>query len=127
MPKITLIFAALLIVLGILGYVLTGSQHPTALIPTYFGIVFAILGLLVTFKPTTRKHAMHAAVTLALLGFLGTIPGLIGLIRWALGTEPPTPAATISKSIMAILCVIFVALCVRSFISARRNRIPQNP
>jgi uncharacterized membrane protein (UPF0136 family) len=70
MPKITLIFAALLIVLGILGYVLTGSQHPTALIPTYFGIVFAILGLLVTFKPTTRKHAMHAAVTLALLGFL---------------------------------------------------------
>jgi peptidoglycan/LPS O-acetylase OafA/YrhL len=126
MAKTTIIFAILLMLLGVLGFVLTGSQHPTALIPTYFGIVFAILGFLVMIKPTTKKHVMHAAAALALLGFLGTIPGLIGLIRWATGTPPAVPAAVISKSIMAILCVIFVLLCVRSFISARRNRIAQN-
>jgi fucose 4-O-acetylase-like acetyltransferase len=124
--KVTIAFGILLIILGIVGFVETGSQHPTALIPTYFGIVFGILGLLVTFKPTTKKHAMHAAATLALLGFLGTITGLIKSIQWLAGTAPARPAAVISQSIMAVMCVIFVLLCVRSFINARKNRIAQN-
>jgi hypothetical protein len=125
MPLITIIWGVMLIALGVCGYVFTGSQHPTALIPTYFGMVFIVLGV-VAANGIARKHVMHAAAALALLGFLGTIPGLIGLIRWAMGTPPPTPAAVISKSIMAILCVIFVSLCVRSFITARRNRLAQN-
>ncbi len=38
MAKVTLIFAVLLVLLGLAGYVGTGSQHPTALIPTWFGL-----------------------------------------------------------------------------------------
>jgi hypothetical protein len=125
MAKVTIVFANLLIILGIVGFVMTGSQHPTALIPTFFGVVFEALGVLTLVRPQIRKHTMHAAAALALIGFFGTIIGVIGLIKWAGGTEPAQPAAVISKSIMAVLCLIYVALCVRSFISARREREAQ--
>jgi peptidoglycan/LPS O-acetylase OafA/YrhL len=125
MAKFTIVFAILLIILGIVGFVMTGSQHPTALIPTFFGVVFEALGVLTLVRPQIRKHTMHAAAALALIGFFGTITGVIGLIKWAAGTEPAQPAAVISKSIMAVLCLIYVALCVRSFINARREREAQ--
>jgi hypothetical protein len=67
-------------------------------------------------------HAMHAAATLALVGFLAMIPGLVKLARWAGGTVPARPAAVVSQSIMAGLMLVFLVLCVRSFINARRAR-----
>ena len=39
------------------------------------------------------------------------------------GGEVQRPAAAVSQSIMAMLMGIFVGLCVRSFIEARRARI----
>ena len=38
MAKLTLVLALLLVVLGLAGYVGTGSTHPTALIPTWIGL-----------------------------------------------------------------------------------------
>jgi hypothetical protein len=72
---------------------------------------------------------MHAAAALALLGFLGTVPGIIKLVKWQFGTVPARPAAVVSQSIMALLTLLFVLLCVRSFINARRSRdqLPVNP
>jgi hypothetical protein len=66
---------------------------------------------------------MHIAVTIGLLGFLGTIPGIIGIIRMAIGQAIPRPDAAIVQTIMGVLCLIFVALCVRFFIAARRARL----
>ena len=43
MAKVTLVFAVLLIALGLVGYLGTGSLHPTALIPTWFGLALGIL------------------------------------------------------------------------------------
>ena len=34
MAKLTIVFGVVLIVLGVWGFVATGSTHPTALIPT---------------------------------------------------------------------------------------------
>ena len=62
---------------------------------------------------------MHAAAALAVLGFLGTVPGLIKFFRMLGGAEVARPAAVRSQAIMAVLCVVFVILCVRSFIAAR--------
>jgi hypothetical protein len=44
--KVTLVFAGLLIALGLAGFFGTGSQHPTALIPTWFGVALAVFGFL---------------------------------------------------------------------------------
>lgn len=68
MAKITIGFGVALIVLGIIGFL--PHRAPTALIPTYIGAALAICGA-IALKPEMRKHAMHAAVILGLIGFLG--------------------------------------------------------
>jgi hypothetical protein len=46
MAKVTLIFAVLLIILGLGFYLGTGSKAPTALIPTWFGVALGVFGVL---------------------------------------------------------------------------------
>ena len=124
MAKVTLVFAVLFIALGIVGFVGTGSQHYTALIPAALGLLLGIFGLVaLSPDPGRRKLFMHINVTLGLLGFLGTLMGLVDYLRSLGGMALKNPPATESKAIMALLCVIYVALCVRSFIAARKARL----
>jgi fucose 4-O-acetylase-like acetyltransferase len=120
-PGITLVFGVLLIVLGLGAFVATGSTHKTALIPAYAGALFVILGLLAR-NAARRKHVMHAAAALALLGFLGTARGLFKAFRLLGGATVERPEAVIAQAIMGVLCVAFVLLCVNSFVQARKNR-----
>ena len=123
MAKITIAFGVLLIFVGIAGFVATGSSHPTSLIPAIAGLLFVLFGALAnTDNPKKRMLWMHIAVTIALLLFLGTIPADIDVIRMSRGVEFPHPIAVLEKSGMSLLCLLFVALCVRSFIAARRLR-----
>ena len=72
MAKVTLVFAVLLIALGLAGYLGTGSIHPTALIPTWFGLALGVFGFLaISPSESRRKLFMHINVTIGLLGFLG--------------------------------------------------------
>ena len=74
MAKTTLIFAFLLIALGVAGFVGTGSAHPTALIPAAVGLLLGVFGYLaISPNERRRKLFMHVNVTIGLLGFLGTI------------------------------------------------------
>lgn len=122
MPRITLGLAFLLIILGVVGYIATGSEHVTALIPAFIGVVFGLLGALAMWKPTTRKHVMHAAVALALLVFIGMIPGIFNMLRLLAGADLDNPPAAVSRGVLGLLCLIYVGLGVRSFITARRQR-----
>ena len=124
MAKVTLVFAVLLIALGLAGFIGTGSEHYTALIPAVLGLLLGIFGAL-SFSPDAgrRKLFMHINVTLGLLGFLGTAMGLIQWFQMLAGAAAKNPPATESKAIMALLCLIYVALCVRSFIAARKARL----
>ena len=124
MSRITLYFGAVLTGIGIYFFIATGSTHPTALIPVWFGLALAIFGILAnTRSESKRKLYMHIAVTVGLLGFL--FPGFMAakdLIKSHSGQIPLAhPAATHEQLLMAILCFIFVLLCVRSFITARRS------
>lgn len=121
MAKLTIVFGVLLIAVGITGYVMTGSAHPTALIPCWIGLVLVIAGAL-AIAPERRKLWMHIAVTVGLLGFLGTVPGAVDTFRMAHGVQFPHPIAVEEKGATCLLCLIFVAFCVRSFIEARRAR-----
>ncbi len=125
MPRITIVFGALLIILGLVAYFAMqepGARSVTALIPAFIGLPLLALGLVAEARPTSRKHTMHAAAALGLLGFLGTMGGLIKALQWMGGTVPGRPEAVRVQAIMAIMCAIFIALCVRSFIAARRAR-----
>jgi multisubunit Na+/H+ antiporter MnhF subunit len=122
MPTTTIVTGVLLIVLGVVGFVGTGSEHPTALIPAGFGLALAICGFLAK-APERRKLFMHIAVTLGLLGFLGTVMGLVKVIRMAAGETIARPEAAESQAVMAFITAIFVALCINSFIKARKARV----
>jgi hypothetical protein len=117
---ITLALGASLIVLGVAGYVLTGAVSVTALIPAAFGVLFVLAGLLAR-SDRWRMHAMHAAVLVALLGFLGSARGLLGLGKVFDGTAV-RPAAIVAQTIMALLTLGYIVVAVRSFIQARKAR-----
>lgn len=123
MAKITILFGLILIILGIFGFVGTGSHAPTALIPAYVGIIVCILGgLAITDNAKRRMLMMHIAVTIGLLGFLGTAKSIYDYIRMQYGVQPLRPAAVEEKAAMSVVLLFYVLLCIRSFIQARRAR-----
>lgn len=122
MATTTIGFGVALIVLGFGGYLGTGADSVTALIPAFFGIILVILGLMAR-DPSKRKLTMHLAAAVGLLGFLGTVPGLMRLGAVFSGDETVArPNAVIAQAIMALLTGIFLVLCIKSFIDARRQR-----
>ena len=120
MASTSIALGVALIVLGLAGYFLTGAASFTALIPALFGVIIALLGL-VARDESKRKHAMHAAVVVALLGFLGSARGLMQLGSVFDGTAA-RPAAIVSQTVMALLTLGYIVLAVRSFVRARRAR-----
>jgi hypothetical protein len=117
----TIGFGVVLILLGLFGYIGTGMEHPTSLIPAIFGLLLVVFGAMAR-DDKKRKMAMHIAVVIGLLGFLGSASGLISLPAVLSGGQVERPMAVVSKSIMAVLMAVYVAMCVKSFINARRAR-----
>jgi hypothetical protein len=124
MAKLTIGFGVLLILLGIFGFVSTGSAHPTALIPGGIGLLFVLFGIMANTENSKKRMLwMHISVTVALLTFLGMVPAAIDTIRLSRGVAFPHPAAVVEKGALALLSLIYVLFCVRSFINARSSRL----
>jgi hypothetical protein len=117
MTSLTRTVGFLLILLGVVGYVATGGASITALIPALVGAVFLVIAL-VARNAEARKHAMHAAVALALLGVLGTAPRIMTAVRAGDITRP----AVMAQIAMALILLIYVLFGVKSFIDARKAR-----
>lgn len=123
MAKVTLVFAVLLIALGLVGYYGTGAAHSTALIPAWFGVALGFGGLLaISPSESRRKLFMHINVTIGLLGFLGAGVRAVQEFAHASSTgKPVDPIAVGAQITMTGLLLLYVILCVRSFIAARRS------
>lgn len=124
MARTTIIFAVLLIVLGLGGFFYTGSQYPTALIPAAFGLLMGILGILaMSPNESRRKLFMHINVTIGLIGFLMAAWRALSSYGNARsqGIDPDYIALG-TQAIMAFLLLNYVVLCVKSFIDVRRAR-----
>jgi hypothetical protein len=115
MPKLTIVFGVMLIVLGAAAYFATGQSSLTAMIPAAFGTVLLFVGALAC-RQRLRKHAMHAA---SIVGLLGLVGGLERPVRAAIAGEIHLTAAVIAQLLMALVCGVYFALCVRSFVQAR--------
>ena len=122
MPAITFFVALLLVAVGLGGFVASGAQAPTALIPAVLGVLLAVCAA-VARSPKARMHAMHAAVLVALLGFLGAFNGVLQLPAYLSGQPVARPLAVVSKSVTVVLCLAYLVVAIRSFIQARRARV----
>ena len=118
MPGTTRLFGLILIVLGVASYVMTGRTSITAMIPAFFGAVLVICALVARANEGARKHAMHAAVA---VGLIGALAALARGVPAALSGGAARPAV-MSQLAMGVLLLIYVALGVQSFIAARKAR-----
>ena len=122
MGPVTIGFGLFLIIVGLVGYGTSETQAPTALIPAAFGAVLVLLGAL-ALKDSFRKHAMHFAAMVGVIGLLGAAGmGIPKAITMLTGGTVERPRAVYSQLVMAGTCLLFVGLCVKSFIDARRAR-----
>lgn len=100
----------------------------TALIPGAIGLVLILLVLAAESKPSLRKHIMHVAVVFGLLGFVMVakqVGSAVSEMNW-LRDEPNgiIQASSLKPTAMLIsagLLLIFVILCIVSFVKARKE------
>lgn len=112
--KTTIAVGVLLTLQGAGFYAASDSKSITALIPAFFGLPIALLGV-VALRPSIRKHAIHGAVFLALLGLLAPIGRIASAgLRFS--------AAGVSLLLMIVLCAALVVLGLKSFVDARIRR-----
>ena len=116
MARIAMIFGVLLVALGLGGHYGSDQAGWSAWIAALFGSGLLGLGV-AALKESFRKHAMHAAAVLGLVGFLVTIHGLVEFLR-LVSAKPDL----LTKSTTAILCGTFLVLAIKSFVDARRRR-----
>lgn len=123
MPLISIVFGAILIAVGLEGFTnaigifkVEKLYSMTSLIPAFVGAVLFVCGLL-AIQPSLRKQMMHITV---LVGFIAAGAGLWMGIKSAMGES--FGAAGKMQITMGVISLAYVALCVRSFINARRAR-----
>ena len=146
MTNQTLICALALIVIGAFGYI-QGQESArkeydaqveaqksdpaieprlkdvsTALIPAVFGVLLGLCAAVVIVKPALRKHVMHVAAMIGVLGILGGIVPVIMTLNKGEAFDLAKPSIR-NGLLMTVICGIFVYFCVQSFIEARNARV----
>ena len=109
------------------------SKSWTAFIPGIIGIILIILAQGAEMKPNARKHIMHVAVLIGLVGFImlafRMLPRALSEMNWLKGeTYGIIHASSLKSTVMlasAGLLLVFVILCVVSFITARKEMAAQ--
>lgn len=114
MTTLTQITGAVLIVLGVIGYV-GGDPHWTALLPVLLGVAVLAAGI-VARVVDAHQHAIHAALVLVLVGFLASLRQVGKLV-----TDEAT-LGPVMGTIVGVVCAVYIALGVRSFVAARKAR-----
>src|SRR3954466_4572677 len=112
MPTTAIGCGILLILVGIAGSfaaVSNGKSFVTALIPAYIGIIFLLLGLFARMKDNLRKHLMHAALLVAIIGVVGGFfsPGIKGLITTGKIGDMTSFSA---QAALVLICLVFLIL-----------------
>jgi hypothetical protein len=123
LAKLTIVFGVLLVAVSLGFWLALGRTEMAALHPAGIGVLLILSGVLAnTENAKQRMLWMHIAVTLGLIGFLTT--GIRAGIALAKGTAMSiNPLGFEERAGIAAVCLVYVALCVRSFITARRGRV----
>lgn len=116
MENLTLGYGSLLTTLGVGGFLATGAQHKTALIPAGFGTAALGLGLLAR-RGSSQRGVLGGSALVGLLGFLGAARGLRKLPALLRGEKVERPIAIVSQSVMAGLSAAYASLCLRSLLA----------
>ena len=120
MESTAMIYGIFLIVWGVGVSILSDSQSITSYIPTIFGLPIIILSFFAKKFPYRKKLFMHIVVLIGFIVFLGGLDFMRGLIQ---GNIFVNMWASSSKFMMMISGLLFIILCIKSFISNRQNKL----
>ena len=127
MTKMTLGFAFLLFVLSAAGYAWKDNLHTAALVPTVFGLLLAVLGILSLLTKGKNPILAHA----------GSVVGIVGLLASALlalngyGTAR-SEGVDVDKVLleyrlaMATVLLVYVNFGIHAYLNARAARQKQD-
>ena len=113
MHRWTILFGLLLAAIGLGDYYFADAKQPMALIPAVLGIAMFVCGM-VAAQGAMRMLAIHVAALIGVIGFVGP---LIALFE-----DTANTAAVLAKGLTSALCLMFVLMCVNSFLEVRRAR-----
>lgn len=109
MSNLTYGYAAVLILLGLIGYFATGRQSVTALIPAFFGVLVLVLSMVVG-RLSGPGVLRWTLIILAVVGFGATVGGIPKVIQLIGGSEIARPPAAISQAVMAVVSLIVAVM-----------------
>ena len=119
MEAISLYYGFFLIAWGVIVKIVSGSGSPTALIPSFIGVLITLFAILAIKVPNKKKLFMHIIVTFGLLTFLGGFrvlknwQDLFGEMFWA----------DLSQIMMVVTGGLFTYLCVQIGRASCRERV----
>jgi hypothetical protein len=100
-----------LVIAGIGAYVLSDFASITALIPAFFGVFVAILGVVGNQNADRQRLAAYGIGLLSVVGTLGSMRGIPDVISLLTGEPVESTIATVSQGLMIGIClVLFVAM-----------------
>lgn len=120
MTGLTFAVGVLLVALGIVAYVATGAASVTALIPSFFGVIYIALAMVGGKSASARKHVMHVAAVLSVIGIAANVTAIASFAEWLTsGATLARPAAVYARVAMAAICAVHLIAAFRSFLAAR--------
>jgi putative effector of murein hydrolase len=121
MTTITLVFGALLTLIGLADFFYAGMHSPALLFPCLLGILLIICSLVST-DPKLHRQAMKGAALVALLGFAATVTAFGDLLFSLKKVTFATHSEMIANSATALLCLIFLTRCFQEFLVSQSRK-----
>ena len=118
MPLVTIITGLLLAALGVSAYLGSGTSSLHPLGPAFLGLLLVGFGIAAR-SPGMKKHAMHGAAVVGLLGALGTLGGAFAMNHRGVPLSSGPGMAVVAS---VAIFLVFELLCILSFVAARKAR-----
>jgi hypothetical protein len=115
MPNLTTNYGLFLLSWGLIVTYISQAQSFTSFLPSALGLALLVSGEMAKHPKASRKLWMHVAVTFGLIGALGGT-------RFFMVMGDGLTYASSSMLMMFLTGSAYTALCVRSFIAARKAR-----
>ena len=115
-----IMLGTVLVALGVGAYVLSDFASVTALIPAFFGILIAVLGVAGYQRTDRQRLAAYGIGLLAVLGVLGSTRGLPDIIALLTGGAVESTIAAVSQGTMIVICLVLLVAMI-PFIRDRRT------
>ena len=111
---LSILYGLFLVAWGFSISLLSGSSSITSFIPAFIGFPLILIGFISIVRPSLQKALMHIAVLIGVFAFLGGLDFFRGMFA--------NYYAGMSKLMLLVTGFLYLYVCIKSFLFARRQR-----